>query len=119
MKPKTSLPPGEVIDASFRSKKHLRESLAREIDDCKARDVLCSLHLKATMMKVSDPTMSGHMVTVYFKDVWAKHGATLTRLGVNANNGLGDVYEKIRALPEAERATIEADIEAVGATENG
>merc|ERR1719323_2723395 len=113
LKPKTSLLPGEVIDASFMSKKHLREFLAREIDDCKAKDVLCSLHLKATMMKVSDPIMFGHMVTVYFKDVWAKHGATFTRLGVNANNGLGDVYEKIKSLPEAERAAIEADIEAV------
>jgi len=113
LKPKTALMPGEVIDASFMSKKHLRAFFEREIDDCMQKGVLFSLHLKATMMKVSDPIMFGHMVSVFFKDVFDKHAATFQRLGINPNNGLGDVYSKIKSLPPDEIATIEADIEAV------
>jgi isocitrate dehydrogenase len=82
----------------------------------KADGLLLSLHLKATMMKVSDPVMFGHAVTVYFADVFAKHAATFKALGVNANNGLGDVYAKIGALPAEQKAEIEADIQATYAT---
>jgi len=113
LKPSTPLLPGEVIDASFMSKKHLRAFLEKEIDDCLAKGVLCSLHLKATMMKVSDPIMFGHMVKVFFKDVFEKHASTIERLGVIPNNGFGDLLKKIKSLEPAERALIEADIEAV------
>lgn len=112
LKAKTSLLPGEVIDAAFMSKKHLRAFFKKEIDDAKTRDVLCSLHLKATMMKVSDPIMFGHMVSVFFEEVFEKHAATFERLGVNPNNGFGDVYAKIASLDDAQRKAIEADIQA-------
>ena len=88
-------------------------SSRREIEDAKKKGVLLSLHLKATMMKVSDPIMFGHAVSVFFKDVFAKHAAALQKIGVNPNNGLGDLYAKLSKLPEAERAAIEADIKAV------
>ncbi len=113
LKASTPLLAGEVIDASFMSVKALRAFFAKEIDDAKAQDVLFSLHLKATMMKVSDPIMFGHCVTVYYKDVFEKHAATFDEIGVDANNGLGDVYAKIQKLDEAKRAQIEADIQAV------
>ena len=87
-----------------------------QIADAKATGVLLSLHLKATMMKVSDPIMFGHAVTVFYKDVFEKHAATIKELGVNVNNGLGDLYAKIQKLPEGKRAEIEADINAVYAT---
>merc|ERR1719331_3726584 len=80
--------------------------------DCKEQDILLSLHLKATMMKVSDPIMFGHCVKVFFKDLFAKHGAKFAELGVNPNNGFGDVEKKIAKLPEAERKAIEEDIKA-------
>eukprot|EP00971_Amphidinium_carterae_P088133 1743261-Amphidinium_carterae.2 len=112
LKPKTSLQAGEVIDASFMSKQSLRDFLAAEIEDCKAQGVLCSVHLKATMMKVSDPIIFGHMVYCYFKDVFEKHEATFKKIGANPNNGWGDVLGKMQTLPEDERAAIEADIEA-------
>ncbi len=103
----------EVIDASVMSVSALREFFASAIDVAKNEAVLLSLHMKATMMKVSDPIIFGHAVTVYFKDVFEKHAATFARLGVNPRNGFGDVVEKIASLPEAERKTIEADIAAV------
>ncbi len=113
LKDKTPYKAGEVIDAAVMSKAALREFFAAEIDDAKEKGVLLSLHLKATMMKVSDPIMFGHAVTVFFKDVFDKHAATFEKLGVNPNNGLGDVYAKIAKLPDAERAAIESDIQSV------
>src|SRR5690606_37211748 len=83
------------------------------IEDAKAEGVLLSLHLKATMMKVSDPIMFGHAVSVYFKDVFVRHAETFKQLGVDTRNGLGDVYAKIATLPDAQRQAIEADIQAV------
>jgi len=107
----------EVIDASLMSKKALVEFFAEETEKAKAENVLLSLHLKATMMKVSDPIMFGHAVKVFYKDVFAKHGATFDQLGVDANNGIGDVYSKIARLPAQKKAEIEADINAVYATQ--
>ncbi len=111
---KESLPllPGEVIDGSFMSAKALRAFYEKEMESVED-DVLLSLHLKATMMKVSDPIMFGHAVTVYYKDVFEKYADTFAELGVNPNNGLGDVYAKIQSLPAAEREAIEADLQAV------
>merc|ERR1719265_57781 len=103
---------GEVFDATFMSCKKLQEFYTKEIADAKAQNLLLSLHLKATMMKVSDPIMFGHCVKVFFKDVFEKHAATFEELGVNASNGFGDVVAKIQRLPEAKRQEIEADIEA-------
>lgn len=106
----------EVIDASLMSKNALVEFFAAETEKAKSENVLLSLHLKATMMKVSDPIMFGHAVKVFYKDVFEKHGATFNQLGVDANNGIGDVYAKIDRLPAAKKAEIEADINAVYAT---
>ncbi|GHA74515.1 NADP-dependent isocitrate dehydrogenase [Pontibacter akesuensis] len=117
LKEKVSLKDGEVIDTAVMSRKALRSFLEKEIADAKNNDVLLSLHLKATMMKVSDPIMFGHAVTVFFKDVFEKHAETFQKLGVDANNGLGDVYAKIKSLPEDQRSEIEADLKA--AYENG
>jgi isocitrate dehydrogenase len=103
----------EVIDASVMSKKALVDFYATEIEAAKADDILLSLHLKATMMKVSDPILFGLAVKVFFKDVFDKHGALFAELGVDVNNGFGDVYAKISRLPEAKRSEIEADIAAV------
>jgi isocitrate dehydrogenase len=103
---------GEVIDSSVMSRKALRAFLEKEIADAKEAGVLLSLHLKATMMKVSDPIMFGHAVTVFFKDVFERHAAVFKEVGVDPNNGLGDVYNKIQKLPENQRAEIEADIKA-------
>jgi isocitrate dehydrogenase len=107
-----ALQAGEVIDASAMNKNALRSFLATQIDDAKSKGVLFSLHLKATMMKVSDPIIFGHAVTVFYEDVFNKHGAVLAELGVDANNGIGDVYSKIKSLPDAQRAEIEADLQA-------
>jgi isocitrate dehydrogenase len=116
---KESLPlqAGEVLDGAFMSKKALVAFLEEQVRDAKERGVLFSIHLKATMMKVSDPIMFGHAVRVFFKDVFAKHAAVFKKLGVDANNGFGDVLAKIQTLPADERAAIEADIQA--AYENG
>ncbi|WP_044413829.1 NADP-dependent isocitrate dehydrogenase [Thiomicrospira microaerophila] len=114
-----ALQAGEVIDASRMSAKALRAFYQSQIDEAKQQGVLLSLHLKATMMKVSDPIMFGHAVAVYFKDVMEKHAETFAKLGVNLNNGLGDVYSKIQSLPETERAQIEADIQATYQTQPG
>ena len=113
LKEKTPLLPGEIIDASVMNVSSLRRFYADQIQAAKESGLLLSLHLKATMMKVSDPVMFGHAVTVYYKDVFEKHAAVIKELGVNVNNGLGDLYAKIQKLPEAERAVIEADINAV------
>ena len=93
---------GEVVAASSMSRRALRDFFAKQIADAKAKGVLLSLHLKATMMKVSDPIMFGHAVEVYYQDVFAKHATTFEKLGVEPNNGIGDLYAKIQALPDAE-----------------
>jgi isocitrate dehydrogenase len=103
----------EVVDASVMSCEALRKFYAAQMDAAKEEDVLLSLHLKATMMKVSDPIMFGHAVTVYFADVFDKYKTLFDELGVDANNGIGDVYAKIADLPETQRKEIEADLEAV------
>ncbi|EKO3446617.1 NADP-dependent isocitrate dehydrogenase [Vibrio fluvialis] len=107
----------EIIDTSVLSKKALIEFFEKEIADAKAQNVLLSLHMKATMMKVSDPVIFGHAVKVYYKDVFAKYGKVFEELGVDVNNGLGDVYAKIQTLPEARRTEIEAAIQAVYETQ--
>ena len=116
LKDKTPLLAGEIIDTSVMNVRSLRKFYADQIADAKATGVLLSLHLKATMMKVSDPIMFGHAVTVFYKDVFEKYADTIKELGVNVNNGLGDLYAKIQKLPDAKRAEIEADIQAVYAT---
>jgi isocitrate dehydrogenase len=113
LKEKTPVIAGEVIDATAMSRKALRAFFEKEIAAAKDEGILLSLHLKATMMKVSDPIMFGHCVTVFFAAVFEKHAAVFEQLGVDANNGLGDVYAKIAGLPEEQRAEIEADIQAV------
>ncbi|HEU4580204.1 MAG TPA: NADP-dependent isocitrate dehydrogenase [Polyangiaceae bacterium] len=113
LKPKTTVQAGEVIDASVMSAQALREFFAEQIEDAKKSGVLLSVHLKATMMKVSDPIIFGHAVSVFYKDVFDKHAATFQKLGVDPNNGIGDVYVKLQSLPAAEREAIEADIQAV------
>ena len=116
LKEKLPLKEAEVLDASVMSVKALRAFYAEQIDLAKREGLLLSLHLKATMMKISDPVMFGHAVSVFYHPVFDKHQATLTELGVNTANGLGDLYAKIQALPEAKREEIEADIQAVYAT---
>ncbi len=113
LKKKASLLAGEVIDTTRMSVKALRKFFADQIEDARKNGVLLSLHLKATMMKVSDPVMFGHAVTVFYKDVFEKHADALKQAGVNPNMGLGDLYKKIQSLPADKRAEIEADIKAV------
>lgn len=107
---------GEVIDAAVMSQKALRSFLAKSIAEAKEQGVLFSLHLKATMMKVSDPIIFGQAVTVFFEEVFAKHADTFAKLGVNPNNGLGDVYSKLATLSVEKQAEIESDIHAVMAS---
>ena len=116
---KASLPleNGEVVDATKLSSKALQEFYQKGIDEAKKRDVLLSLHLKATMMKVSDPIMFGFAVKVYFKDLIAKHSELFNSLGVNFNNGLGDLYSKLDQVDSSKKAEIEADIAAVYASQ--
>lgn len=113
LKDKIALQAGEVLDATFMSVKALRKFLEEQIEDAKAKGILWSLHMKATMMKVSDPKIFGHAVTVFFKDVFEKHAETFKKLGVDPDNGLGDVYAKIKSLPDDQRKAIETDIQAV------
>ncbi|MFN5925925.1 MAG: NADP-dependent isocitrate dehydrogenase, partial [Pseudanabaena sp.] len=113
LKEKTTVLEGEVIDASVMSVKALREFYAQEIAKAKAEDILLSLHVKATMMKVSDPILFGHAVTVYYQDVFEKYADTFKQLGINPNNGLGDVYVKIQSLPDEQKEAITADLQAV------
>jgi isocitrate dehydrogenase len=112
LKAKTQVDAGEIIDAAVMSAKALRAFFAEQIEDAKKQGVLFSLHVKATMMKIADPIVFGHAVSVFFADVMAKHGATLKRLGVNLNNGFGDLLAKIETLPEAEKKAILDDIAA-------
>jgi len=113
LKPKVALQANEIFDATFMSKRALRQFLEEQIEDAKKRGVLFSIHMKATMMKISDPKIFGHAVTVYYKDVFEKHGETLRKLGVDPDNGIGDLYTKIKALPDDQRKAIEADVQAV------
>ncbi len=115
LKEKTAYKAGEIIDAAVMSRRHLREFYEAQIPDAKQQGVLLSLHLKATMMKVSDPIMFGHAVSVYFKDVFEKYAGVFKEIGVNPNNGLGDLYAKIAKLPDGQRAEIEAAIKAAQA----
>lgn len=104
---------GEVLDATFMSAKALQDFYAMQIEDAKNKGVLFSLHLKATMMKVSDPILFGHAVSVFYKNVFDKHETTLKEIGVNKNLGLGDLYKKLDKLPADKKAEVEADIQAV------
>ena len=113
LKAKTPLLDGEIIDAAVMSKKALREFLEAEINDAKAKDVLFSLHLKATMMKVSDPILFGHAVSVFYADALKKHEAALKSVGFDPNNGIGDLYACVENLPEDQRKAVIADVEAV------
>lgn len=113
LKEKTSVLAGEIIDASVMSKNALRRFVAAEIADAKQQGVLFSLHMKATMMKVSDPVIFGHVVSVFYADVLEKHAAVLAPLNVDLNNGIGDLYAKIKSLPAEKQAEIEADISAL------
>jgi len=117
LKEKIALLAGEVIDATVMSRKALCAFFEESIKDAKAEGVLLSLHLKATMMKVSDPIIFGHAVNVYYQDVFKKHAETFKQLGVDSRNGLGDVYAKITELPEQKRQQIEADLQAVYQTQ--
>ncbi|HDR9250139.1 NADP-dependent isocitrate dehydrogenase [Burkholderia vietnamiensis] len=112
LKEKTVVKAGEVIDASVMSRKALRSFIEAQIADAKAQDVLFSVHLKATMMKVSDPIMFGHFVSVFYGDVLAKHADVLAQAGFNPNNGIGDLYARLKDLPADTREAIEADIKA-------
>jgi isocitrate dehydrogenase len=113
LKDGVSVKEGDVIAASALNRRALRDFYAKQIADAKAKGLLLSLHLKATMMKVSDPIMFGHAVEVYYQDVFTKHADELKKLGVEPNNGIGDLYAKIKTLPDAARAAIEADLKAV------
>ncbi|NNF20270.1 MAG: NADP-dependent isocitrate dehydrogenase [Flavobacteriaceae bacterium] len=111
LKEKVSLLAKEIIDATVMEKKALIEFLDREIKDAKAKDILFSVHLKATMMKVSDPIIFGHVVEEYFSDVFKKYEDTFQKIGVSANDGLESLHNQIQSLPEAERNAIEQDLE--------
>lgn len=110
LKEKVALLEGEVMDSTFMSAKALRSYIEEELQDAKKRDLLFSVHLKATMMKVSDPIMFGHFVSVYFKDVFEKYGETFKKLGVNADLGLGDLYQRLQKLPAEQKEEIEGAI---------
>ena len=107
---------GEVVYASTMSRRELVRFYEQSIEDAKAEGLLLSLHLKATMMKVSDPILFGHAVSTYYRDVFDKHASTFAAIGVDPDNGIGDVYGKIQTLPADQRAAIEADLQAVYAT---
>jgi isocitrate dehydrogenase len=112
LKESVPLQDGEIIDATRMSKKALVKFLTEQVADAKSKGVLFSLHMKATMMKVSDPIIFGHCVEVFFKEVFEKHNDTLNNLGVDLKNGFGDLLSKIESLPTAQKAVIEADIQA-------
>lgn len=112
LKEKTPVKAGEIIDAAVLSTAKLKTFLQAQIDDARAQGVLFSVHLKATMMKVSDPVIFGHVVSVFYKDVLAKHAAVLKQAGFDPNNGIGDLYAKIQSLPADQQAAITADIDA-------
>ena len=112
LKEKTALLPGEIFDATVLNKKALVSFLEQQLAAAKQQDVLLSIHMKATMMKVSDPIIFGHAVEVFFKDLLTKHAATFAQLGVDLRNGFGDLVSKIQSLPADQKAAIEADIQA-------
>ncbi|MCB0446271.1 MAG: NADP-dependent isocitrate dehydrogenase, partial [Gelidibacter sp.] len=110
LKENIALLAGEIIDATVMNKKALLSFLEEQVKDAKDKGVLFSLHMKATMMKVSDPIIFGHAVRIFFADVFKKHGQTLEEIGVDVNNGFGNLVSKLQELPEAKRKEIEADI---------
>ncbi len=112
LKEHTPLLAGEVIDAMFMSKNALRQFFEEQFEDARESNLLLSLHVKATMMKVSHPIVFGHAITVFYKDLFEKHADTFEKIGVNPNNGLGNVYDKIEQLPESKRSEIERDLQA-------
>ncbi len=112
LKNKLPLIPEEIIDASVMNKRALRSFLEKQVEDAKEKDILFSVHLKATMMKVSDPIIFGHVVSVYFKEVFEKHAETFKDLGISPNNGLGDLYDRIKELPAEKQKEITSDIDA-------
>lgn len=112
LKDKTPVKAGEIIDAAVMSVAKLKSFLQAQVDDARAKGVLFSVHLKATMMKVSDPVIFGHVVSVFYKDVLAKHADALKLAGFDPNNGIGDLYAKIQSLPAEQQAAITADIDA-------
>lgn len=113
LKEKTTVQAGEILDCAVMSKNALRAFIAAEIESAKAQGVLLSVHLKATMMKVSDPIMFGQIVAEFYKDALTKHADVLAQIGFNLNNGIGDLYARIKALPAEQQAQIEADMAAV------
>lgn len=113
LKEKTAVKAGEIVDCAVLSTKALRSFIAAQIEEAKAQGVLLSVHLKATMMKVSDPIMFGQIVAEYYKDALSKHAAVLEQVGFNLNNGIGDLYARIKDLPAEQQAQIEADVQAV------
>lgn len=119
LKEKTAVQAGELIDAAVMSKRALAAFVQAQIADAQQQGVLFSLHLKATMMKVSDPIMFGVVVEAFYRDVLDKHAATLKQVGFDANNGIGDLYARIASLPEAQRTAIEADLQALYAQRPG
>ena len=112
LKPKVALQDGEIIDSMFMSKKALCEFYEKELEDCRQAGILFSLHVKATMMKVSHPIVFGHCVKIYYKDAFEKHGKLFDELGINVNNGMVDLYDKIKTLPESVRDEIIRDLHA-------
>ncbi|MDR1351027.1 MAG: NADP-dependent isocitrate dehydrogenase [Zoogloeaceae bacterium] len=112
LKPEVALLAGEIIDSMFMSKKALCAFYEEQMEDAREAGILFSLHVKATMMKVSHPIVFGHCVRTYYRDAFAKHGERFKELGVDVNNGMGVLYDKIAALPENERAEITRDLEA-------
>jgi len=112
LKANNPLQEGDVVDATMMSRSALRQFLQEQIADAKQRGILLSLHLKATMMKVSDPIIFGHAVTVYFADLFEKYGKVFHEIGVDPDNGVGDILAKIQHLPTAQKEAIEADIQA-------
>ena len=112
LKPKVSLQAGEIIDSMFMSKKELVAFYEKEIDDAYQTGVMFSLHVKATMMKVSHPIVFGHCVKIFYKDAFAKHGALFDEIGVNVNNGMANLFDKIATLPQSTREEIQADLHA-------
>ncbi|RIJ71094.1 NADP-dependent isocitrate dehydrogenase, partial [Nakamurella silvestris] len=112
LKPKVALQDGEVIDSMFMSKKALCDFYEKELEDCREAGILFSLHVKATMMKVSHPIVFGHCVKIYYKDAFEKHGKLFDELGINVNNGMAGLYEKIATLPTSLREEIIEDLHA-------
>ncbi len=112
LKPKVALLEGEIIDSMFMSKKALCKFYEDQLEDCRESGILFSLHVKATMMKISHPIVFGHCVRIFYKEAFEKHEALFNELGINVNNGMVDLYEKIKTLPESKRDEIIRDLHA-------